>query len=90
MILTFYDIVVTKVALLLCSQVTKHSTSGPCLGFLADSFCFGLATIPFIELQNLSFQWETHTGDRTGAAQPPSDTGKAQDQVWPVRTSHWP
>ena len=34
-------------ALPLCSLVTKSSTSGPYLGFLADRSCFGLASIPF-------------------------------------------
>lgn len=45
MILLFYYIVVTTMALLLCSLITKYS--GPYLEFLEDSSCFGLVSIPF-------------------------------------------
>lgn len=56
---------VPNVASLLWYLVTKCSTSGPFLGFLAGSSRFGPVSIPFSKVQDLSFLWETHSGGWT-------------------------
>ena len=56
---------VPNVASLLWYLVTKCSTSGPFLGFLAGSSRFGPVSIPFSTVQDLSFLRETHSGGWT-------------------------